>query len=209
VSLVKSCIIVGAGEFDGLKSEHESKFIIAVDGGYDSLKKIGVTPDLIVGDCDSIEALPDNIEVVRYPAEKNQSDLELAVGEAIKRGFVSFYIYGALGKRFDHSLASMAVLTGISQKGLNARLIGTASSLCEATAVTNSKLVFEAGSSGTISIFPAGEKAEGVSLQGLKYQLDNAVLHCHETVGLSNEFTGEEAVIEVKSGTLIIILQNM
>ena len=204
-----ACVIVGAGEFDGLRSEHKSEFVIAVDGGYDSLRKINVTPKLIVGDCDSIKAVPDNIEAVCYPAEKNQSDLELAVGEAIKRGFRSFYIYGALGKRLDHSLASMAVLIGISQKGLNARLIGTVSTLCEATAITNSRLVFEAGSSGTISIFPAGEKAEGVYLQGLKYQLDNAVLHCHETVGLSNEFTGEEAVIEVKSGTLIIILQNM
>ena len=202
---MKKCIIIGAGEFNGFCADFTADFIIAADGGYDALTRYGFKADLLVGDFDSINCnknIPDNIEVITFPKAKDSSDLELAVDEAIKRGFDCFYIYGALGKRLDHTLASIAVLVALSQKKLTGYLIGENETI---TAVTDSKLTLSACESGVISVFAAREKAEGVNLKGLKYPLDNAVLTHYSTHGLSNEFLGEEAIIEVQNGTLIVV----
>jgi len=161
-----------------------------------------LTVDLLIGDFDTLKKIPDNVEAIRHPSEKNESDLELAVEEAIRRGFNCFYIYGCLGGRLDHSLASIAVLASISRRGMTGWLIGVNEVI---TAVTDSKITLDSHESGFVSIFPAGETAKGVTLTGLKYPLCNAVLTCVNSLGLSNEFMGVEAVVEVRDGTLIII----
>ena len=201
---MKKCIIIGAGDFNALCPDYTADFIIAADGGYEKLTEGSV--DLLVGDFDSIKAfeIPHNVETIRFPSEKVSSDLELAVNEAINRGFDCFYIYGALGGRLDHTFGSIAVLTAISKKGMTGYLIGENEII---TAVTNSKL--ELTGNGIISIFPAGEKAQGVTLEGLKYELNNAELTCCTTHGLSNEYiTGKSASIQVRDGTLIVIIQK-
>jgi len=202
---MRKCIIVGAGEFSGLRPEFTAEYIIAADGGFDKLAGCAITPDLMVGDFDSLEGcdIASHTQVIRFPAEKDASDLELSVEQAVDRGFDCFYIYGALGGRLDHTLASIAVLVGISKKAMTGWLIGENEVV---TAVTDGKVVLKARESGSISVFPAGETARGVSLKGLKYPLNNATLTHTSTHGLSNEFIGEEAVIEVREGTLVVVI---
>ena len=199
---MKKCTIVGAGSFAGFCPEFTSEYIIAVDGGYDNLKRFNLSPNLLIGDFDSIESTPDNIETIRFSSIKDESDLELAVAEAIRRGYVCFYIYGALGGRLDHTLASIAVLASASMQGFTGYLVGENERI---TAITNKKIAFSKSESGNISVFPVGKEAAGVSIGGLKYPLDNAVLSCDSTLGLSNEFIGEDADIEVKDGTLVVV----
>ena len=199
---MRKCMIIGAGEFTGFNPNFTAEYIIAADGGYDHLNKHKLNPDLVVGDFDSVKKTPVNVEIIRHPSEKDESDLELAVEAAITRGFDCFYIYGALGKRLDHTLASIAVLISISQKGMTGYLIGDDEII---TAVTDSLITLGTQNSGVVSVFATGEAASGVNLKGLKYPLSNAVLTCGSTRGLSNEFIGVEAVIEVRNGTLIVI----
>ncbi|MCL2036011.1 MAG: thiamine diphosphokinase [Oscillospiraceae bacterium] len=205
----KSCIIVAAGDFNGLNNNFTADFIIAADAGYDHLVKFGLNIDLLIGDLDSIADFETvcekskNIEILRFPSEKDESDLELAVAEALRRGFDCFYIYGGLGKRLDHTLANISVLASLARRGVTAWLIGEGEVV---TAVTNGKITLSPGKSGIMSLFPMGGKASGISLDGFKYPLDNADLYDHSTRGLSNEFMGEIATVEVLDGTLIVIL---
>jgi thiamine pyrophosphokinase len=190
---MKKCVIAGAGEFNGLHSDFSADYIIAADSDY-------LSPDLLIGDLDSVSSIPEGVETIRFPQEKDASDLELACDEAIRRGFGCLYIYGALGGRLDHTLASIAVLVSVSRRGISAWLIGADEII---TAVTNGRITLSGR--GTVSIFPAGEKASGVTLSGLKYTMDNGTLTCDSSRGLSNEFVGENVVIEVRDGTLIIV----
>ena len=203
---LKTCIIIGAGEFSRIHPSFVADYVIGADA-------CPVPVDLLIGDFDTLKNIPDDIEIIQFPKEKDASDLELAVEEAISRGFDCFYIYGALGGRLDHTLASIAVLTSISRKGLTGWLISENEVV---TAVTNGQLIINHVPLNKgyaldtppqyLSIFPIGGKARGVTLTGLKYETDNAVLSCDNSLGLSNEFVSKEAIIDVKNGTLIVVM---
>jgi thiamine pyrophosphokinase len=202
--MTRRCIIVGASEFSGFLADTSADFIIAADGGYDNLLRLKITPNIIIGDFDSTETadFPVGCEVVRFPPEKDKSDLELAVDAGIARGFNEFDIYGALGGRLDHSLASIAVLVALSHRGTRSRLVGEREIIA---AVTDGRITVS-DSGGYVSIFPAAAVARGVSLTGLKYPLTNATLTNRSSLGLSNEFAGGCAEIEVREGTLIVVM---
>jgi len=198
--LQTKCIIIGNGEFDKIHPDYTADYVIGADVFTDGV-------NLIVGDFDTLNAeeVPDGIETVRFPSEKNESDLELAVEQAVKRGFNTFYIYGALGGRLDHTLASIAVLTSIAKRGMTGWLIGENEIV---TAVTDGRITLN-NRNCVLSIFPAGESAEGVTLTGMKYPLDNAVISNDNSLGLSNVVIGDNAAVEVKDGTLIVILSEI
>ena len=194
------CIIIGNGEQTKIHPDYTADYVIGADMYVEGV-------DLLVGDFDTlcIDSIPDNIETIRHPIEKDESDLELAVAEAIRRGFDTFYIYGCLGGRFDHTLASIAVLTSISQKGLCGFLIGKSQTI---TAITKGKLTLECNPPEVVSLFPAGDTAAGVTLTGFKYPLNNATLTNNNSLGLSNVALDSNAVIEVKNGTLIVVINR-
>ena len=205
--MVKSgrCFIVGAGEFCGCELPSERDFVIAADGGYAQLVSRGIVPDLVVGDFDSLGGVPEHPNVLRSPAEKDDTDMMLAVKQGLERGFDTFIIDGGLGGRLDHTLANIQILKYIAQNGACGRLIGRDTCV---SAVTNGTVSFDAGLTGVISIFSADGKAEGVTIKGLKYTLDNAELTNAYQIGISNEFTGEPASVTVRIGTLILIQDN-
>ena len=118
----KICRIVGAGDFKDF-FHNKSDFIIAADGGYDYLKKINVTPDILLGDFDSIKSIPDpKQKKIKFKPEKDFTDIYAAIRFGIKSGCKIFHIYGALGKRFDHSLANIQLLAYLSQSKFKAFL---------------------------------------------------------------------------------------
>jgi len=205
----KRCYIAGAGEFCENELPEQGDYVIAADGGYAALISHGITPDLVVGDFDSLA--PDLFDVVskhpnvlRSPTEKDETDMMLAVKKGLESGYKTFVINGGLGGRLDQTIANIQILTYIAENDAHGVLIGQDSCV---TAIKNSeiKLNTDKKQQGTISVFCAGDKAEGVTLKGLKYPLDNAAIKNTYPVGVSNEFTGIPAAISVQNGTLIII----
>jgi len=177
-------------------------YIIAADAGYSQLVSRGIIPDLVVGDFDSLGLPPDHPNIISSPAEKDDTDMMLAIRQGLMRGYDSFIIDGGLGGKLDHTLANLQILAFISQKGARGVLIGRETCV---TAVTNGSVRFKAEASGVISVFCIGSSAAGVCLAGLKYPLSEAVLKCDDPLGVSNEFTGAAATLTVRSGTLIIM----
>ncbi len=198
-----TCYIIGAGSFAHLLAPLEDHdLLIAADGGYRYCEKMGLEPDVLLGDFDSLEIVPKHRNLIRHSPIKDDTDMALAAAYGEERGFRRFVMYGGLGGRLDHTMANLQLLTALSRKGYAAYLIGEGSII---TAVTDGKLVFGPSASGMISVFCAGEKAEGVNERGLKYSLDHAVLTCERALGVSNEFTGQESMIEVERGTLLVL----
>ncbi len=203
---MKRCCIFAAGKL----SEKEvrlrgDELIIAADAGYENLKSMGIIPHLAIGDFDSAEAVPTDTEVVKYPKEKDDTDTLLAVKEAISRGSGEIVIYGSLGGRIDHTFANIQTLLFIAQNGSRGYLVGQGWVI---TAVKDGSIRFASEKSGTVSVFCAGDKASGVNIKGLKYEVENAELRNDFPVGVSNEFIGKEAEISVKSGVILVMWQE-
>jgi len=202
--VVKRCYIAGAGEFNDQVLPGKGDYVIAADAGYTALMSLGITPDLVVGDFDSLKCIPDHPNIALSPVEKDDTDMMLAVRQGLKLGFKTFIINGGLGGRLDQTLANMQILAYIAENGARGTLFGQGVSV---TAIKNGELTFstEEKKGGTISVFCAGSKAKGVTLEGLKYPLDNATLTSDNPLGVSNEFTGVPATVSVREGILIIV----
>ena len=204
-----NCYIAGAGEFFESTLPGKDDYIIAADGGYAALTSRGITPDLVVGDFDSLppelsKSLSGHPNVIRTPEEKDDTDMMLAVRLGLERGYKTFIINGGLGGRLDQTLANIQILTYIAER--NARGILTGRDV-QVTAIRDGEIRFpqDMPKGSVISVFSAAGKAEGVSLTGLKYPLDNAVITSSYPIGVSNEFIGEPAKVSVENGILIIM----
>lgn len=197
------CYIVGAGECEKLDFiKNEEDLLIAADGGYIHIIKNRMQPDIVIGDFDSLGEIPDAENVVKLNPVKDITDMYAAAEEGIKKGFREFVLYGATGGRFDHTLANIQLIAFLSQKGFAASITDGERII---TAITDSEICFDSSKKGFISVFSHTDKCEGVYEKGLKYTLENAELSNSFSLGVSNEFIGEESVISVKKGTLIII----
>ena len=105
------CYIVGAGDFYGQISADNDDIIIAADGGYDSLVRRGYTPDILLGDFDSIKSqIPKEQRTIRYPKEKDETDMFLAYDAGVKLGYTEFVMLGATGGSLDHTFANISLL---------------------------------------------------------------------------------------------------
>lgn len=198
------CCIFGAGAYGGDECAllPSGAYVIAADAGYNRLRDFGVRPDLAVGDFDSMGAPPDDVPVVRHPAEKDDTDMLLAVREGFARGFSRFCLFGGTGGRIDHTLANLQTLAFIAERGGVGFLFGDD---WTAAAVKNGTLGFPAGLSGTVSVFALGSPARGVYLTGLYYPLHDATLTPAWPLGVSNAFTGAPAAVTVKDGVLTVL----
>lgn len=197
------CYIVGAGHFENVKINPSSgDYIIAADKGFSYLREIMIKPDIVIGDFDSLDTIPENENIVQHPIEKDDTDMMLAIKTGLDLGYKTFLIYGGLGGRLDHTYANIQILVYLSVKGARGYLLDGDRIV---TAITNEQLLFSTEKKGVISVFSAGDIAKGVSLKGLKYQLENAVLTKDMPLGISNEFIESESCISVEEGTLIVM----
>lgn len=196
------CVIFCAGGFDRLIAPVEKNdYIIAADGGYTHIQALGIQPNAVLGDFDSLGYTPENAVV--FPVEKDDTDAMLAVRHGLSLGYKDFLIYGALdGPRLDHTLAALQTLLFLAEHDARGVLVGLTQ---VATAVKNETAVFPRTSAGILSLFAIGEIARGVTLTGLQYRLTDGELSPRFPLGVSNHFTGEEARVTVKDGTLIML----
>ncbi|MDE7266022.1 MAG: thiamine diphosphokinase [Lachnospiraceae bacterium] len=197
------CYVVGAGENYGLDfMPHSDDYVIAADAGFQVLEQNGIKIDMVIGDFDTLHQVPTHSNVIVLNKEKDTTDMLSAVREGIKKGYDIFHIYCGTGGRVEHTIANMQLLTELSQRGKHGFLFGKDYII---TAVTNETLHFPKEASGFVSVFSHSDKAEGVFLKGLKYELENAVLSNTYPLGVSNEFIGEESSISVGNGTLVVV----
>lgn len=196
------CVIFGAAAFDALILPiDKDDLVIAADGGLTHLSKIGISPDVMLGDFDSLGYIPEGAQV--FPVEKDDTDVMLAVRHGLKAGFRDFLIYGGMdGKRLDHTMANFQTLAFLHRNNAHGYLIGLEQS---ATVISGESAVFSSGATGTLSVFCLGDDASGVSIRGLKYSLENGTLSADFPLGVSNHFTGAEAEIAVKDGSLLLL----
>ena len=198
------CYIVGAGENYGLTFRPgPDDLVIAADAGLRILKESGIRCDLSVGDFDTLRYTPDGPNVVKLPAEKDETDTKAAVDEGIRAGYDVFYIYCATGGRIDHTIANLQLVAHLAQRGKRAVLFGENTAIL---AVTDGTIAFPGNRSGYVSVFAFGGPARGVTIRGLKYELRDATLSPDVPLGVSNEFTGAEAEIRVAAGTLLVTI---
>ena len=194
-------LIFCAAGFDGLlEPVKEDDFLLAADGGLRHLQSLGLTPDEILGDFDSLGYVPENSS--RFPVEKDDTDSMLAIRRGLALGYREFWLYGSLdGPRLDHTVANYQALQYLADHHAFGYLIGKDYLV---TVVKNGSLRFPAGCRGTVSVFCPGSDAHGVTLKGLYYPLENAVLTIGFPLGVSNHFTGQAAEIAVTQGSLLV-----
>lgn len=197
------CYIVGAGDCFVLDFEKKSgDLVIAADGGYKHLLLAGKKADIVIGDFDSLGEIPPNENVIKLNPVKDITDMQAAVDIGIEKEYNEFVIYGALGGRFEHSLANLQLIAGISQNGKKASIRDGKTVI---TAVTNGRIEFDSSYRGYVSVFAHSDLCIGVSINGLKYTLKNADLKNTFSLGVSNEFIGEKSEISVEKGTVLIV----
>ena len=196
------CIIFCAAGFDTLVEPlQKDDFVIAADGGLVYTEKLGIVPDAILGDFDSLGYTPEGANV--FPVEKDDTDAMLAVRRGLSLGYREYVLYGSLdGPRLDHTIANFQTLQFLADQGAVGYLAGTDYLV---TVVKDGGLFFPDGAEGTISVFCQGPDAEGVTLEGLYYPLENGILSAGFPLGVSNHFTGAATTITVKKGSLLVL----
>ncbi|PKM39854.1 MAG: thiamine diphosphokinase [Firmicutes bacterium HGW-Firmicutes-9] len=204
MSKTSVCYIICALPQNHSFSPKPGDLVIAADGGYAHMG--GIKPDLVVGDFDSLGYVPEGEQVVRHPAEKDDTDTMLAARIGIERGYRTFLLLGGVGGRLDHTLANIQTLAFLRENGARAALIGEGETI---TLIQNEALRFRAGLSGIISVFSYGAVAYGVYERGLAYALTDATLTDTNPLGVSNAFTGEPAEVRVREGRLVVLFAGL
>lgn len=200
----KICYIAGAGDICGYKITPASHdFVIAADGGYAELEKQGIKADIVVGDFDSIGKEYVNAQnIITLPHEKDETDMLAAIQLGLEKDCNIFHIYGGWGGRFEHTFANIQCLVYLLENNAHGYLYGDGIII---TAIQNESFEFNAKAKGYVSVFAYSGEARGVSITGLKYELDNTVLQNSYPLGVSNEFIGKGSRVSVQNGILILI----
>lgn len=198
-----SCYIFGAGDFYGLAAvPGPGDRIIAADGGWNTCRSLGLVPDLLIGDFDSLKDVPEFDHIRRVPVEKDDTDMMLAIKEGLAEGETVFHLYGGMGgRRTDHTVANLQALLYLAVHGAQGYLYGDRECY---TTVRNGCITWPAREDGILSVFCMGEDAQGVSICGAQYQVDRITLSAEFPLGVSNHFVGRPVTISVEKGTLLI-----
>nr|WP_297573007.1 thiamine diphosphokinase [uncultured Peptostreptococcus sp.] len=184
------------------------ELIIAVDGGANHLYKMGIMPNYILGDLDSIDEeirkYYESSEVVfkKFPTKKDETDAELAVWLVEEGGLLGIDIYGALGGRIDHELANIQLLYYILERGMYPRIISENE---EIYILKNDEMNLKGNIGDIVSIIPIMGDARGITLANMEYSVEELDLKYSITRGISNVMEAEEAFINVRDGCMLVV----
>lgn len=210
-----TCVIIGAGDLTvgNIPYQPEKDYVIAADGGLMYCGILEIEPDLIIGDFDSVDGeyaeavaqirqeMPE--KVVTLPVEKDDTDMLSAVKCGLEKGYRNFRLYAANGGRLEHTIANIQILKYLKEhEAVGYIMDGTGMILL----AQNETISFRDTMEGYVNVFSVNEKAHGVSIRGLKYELDHETLTNAVPLGISNEFIGQRSEISVEDGTLLIIV---
>lgn len=196
------CHIFAAGVYTGMPVRPAPcDYIIAADGGYHHCVAEGFVPHLLLGDFDSLDHIPEGVETLTFPPEKDDTDTMLAVQTGLSRGFRVFHLHACAGGRLDHTLGNLQILFYLAEQGARGFLYTETETF---TAIREDSLQLPLRQSGLFSVFCLGPDAEGVSIRGARYPLHDVTLRASLPLGVSNCFMGTPVTISVRRGTLLI-----
>ncbi len=194
-------VIIGNGnifDYTYIKSKiAENDFIICADGGYNHALRMGITPDLIIGDFDSADIRGCDVKKIEYPTQKDFTDGELAVEYAVNNGFDNIILLAMTGNRFDHTITDILLL----RKCPRGVLIDDNNEIY----LLRDNLHLSGTRGQTISIIPINGNAEGINTKGLKYPLNNETLYFGASRGVSNVMTDDECEITLSRGLALAV----
>lgn len=191
----------------------EADLIICVDSGAVHAKAMNLKPHILLGDFDSITKedydhfLDMGVNFKEYPAEKDETDTELAVEYAISQGCTKIMIVGGIGTRFDHTLANIFLLKKMLDKGVEGWIIDEYNRI----SLIKDYIKIKKERDTKVSLLPLSDTVHGITTSGLYYPLNNSKMEIGPTRGISNEFVdakglGDYAEISIKAGLLLVIL---
>ena len=188
-------------------TEHpkDGDLILAADAGYLNAQKCGIVPHILLGDFDSLgepEGLPRDTEIIRVPTEKDDTDTQLAVRTAIERGATEIVIIGGLDGRLDHTLSALAILEDLDARRIHALIT---SGTNRARFLRNNSTLIPRSHFRDLSLIAADPIVKGVTIEGCKYPLKKARLSRRNQYAVSNELTGNGALIDVRRGGVWVI----
>jgi thiamine pyrophosphokinase len=184
--------------------------VIAADGGMRHLRDLGLTPEWIIGDLDSLASIDlepleaAGVEILRYPRRKDQTDLELAMLHAVNIGADSIVVFGAFGARWDHTLANLLLSLHPEMENVSCAFVDGGQRVFVARGATR----IEGTPGNVVSLIPVGGDAEGVTTSGLEYPLKDGRLTLGSTLGVSNVLIQTPATLDVRQGQLLVFVSR-
>lgn len=210
----KKCIVIGAGDLTvGAVQVREEDLVIAVDGGVNYCGVLEIEPDIILGDFDSVndaqreaiirlkEEIPERVVVLK--PEKDDTDMLAALKLGLEKGYDYFLIYGATGGRLEHTLANIQCLLFLKEHDAIGYLMDGSGMIF---VMKNEEVKLRKNLEGYFSLFCLGKEAKGVTIKGMKYELEDYTMTNAFPIGVSNEFVGKEASVSVRDGELVGIV---
>ena len=207
---LKRIIIFANGDLPNLEKARallrDDDFIIAADGGTRHVLALGRTPNIIIGDLDSatfdLRPLTEKgTQIIRYPRDKNETDLELAIQHALNLNPEQIIILAALGGRLDQTLGNIALISNLQPATCNLKLDNG----IEEVFFCRDKAKVTGVSGDIVSLIPWQGEVTGVVTTDLKWPLQNETLYPQKTRGISNEMTSGTATVQITSGLLLIV----
>lgn len=207
------CLIFANGHIDKFpNSLPEHDLLIAADGGARNASRFGLTPDIVIGDLDSLtldEATgleTAGARILRHPADKDETDLELALDHAMAQGATAVTLYGLFGGRWDMTFANLLLLSRPKYAGLKLAIEAGDTHMVILRGGEVTRLAGEPGS--TVSVLPINGPAVGLTYKGLAWPLELATLPAGSPRGVSNRMQEADAVISLEEGVVLITLSK-
>jgi len=204
---IQSAVILSAVPLDPSMARYlqPGDFVVACDAGYQNAARLGIHPDLIVGDFDSAPRPAAMENTIVLPHVKDDTDTHYAARWLAEHGCRRVTMLGVLGgKRLEHTIANLATGLYLAQKGIQVRLADAQSEVYYL--LPGQPLVLEREHWKYLSLFPMDGILRDVSMQGVFYPLHNAVLTVEYPLGVSNEFVADQACLQCSSGHGVVIL---
>lgn len=207
-----NALVVSSGDIDNYKGLKElaltHDFIICADGGIRHLIEIGIDPDIIIGDLDSIDENSRDyihgkrLKVIQYPVQKDETDTELAIIYLIDEGYKDITLTGVTGSRLDHSLSNIFLLRRLSENNIKAKIVDDNNTIYFA----NKYLKLKKNDPYYVSVIPISKEGIVVTLKGFLYPLMESKIEFGASLGVSNKITSNEAEILISMGEALIIV---
>jgi len=209
-----TALIIGNGN-NANKSYIENlniDYVICADGGLEKAASLGVIPNVILGDFDSVD--PDvlrkyqsmNIETKKFPAEKDYTDMELSIEFAVESGFKNIVLIGATGSRLDHSMANIMLLENYFNLGVNIEIIDNNNKIQIIS--DNTDLYLDHKENYFVSIVPITDLISGLTLEGFKFPLDDVIVKRGSTLCVSNEIIKNKGRVLLTKGTALLFVSK-
>lgn len=207
---MKTVLIITGGDYSPIPDNLKYDYVIACDAGYNNAIKLGIKPDLVMGDFDSYEGNPEcdiqDIPIKRFKVMKDDTDTMLAIKQAIVQGCTNIILACALGGRMDHLFANIQSMAYVASRGLECSLYSANEYM---TTLTEGETVIPRDDKCAFSVFALTDKVTGLSIEGSAYDVKNAELENTFPLGACNKWNSDQIKVSIQSGILLIVKSNL